>query len=251
MWLVLCSAEDLSALWAYQGLQARGLLPLELVTTEMLPHSLKWEHRLEESGTSTSITLADGRVINNRAVRGVLNRLAHVPLQHLAGAPDYDYAIQEYNAFFMSWLYALPQPILNSADAQGLCGAWRHISEWVCLAAQAGLATPYYKQTSHDQFDESKEARRLFPAGTSTVTSIVVGDRVVGPALPREIQLGCLRLARLSQTPLLGIDLTNGRSANDWSFAGATPMPDLRMGGEPLLDALFAELYQPERSRTP
>jgi hypothetical protein len=87
--------------------------------------------------------------------------------------------------------------------------------------------------------------------GTSTITAIVVGDRVVGPALPREVQLGCLRLARLSQTPLLGIELTNGGSTNDWSFAGATPMPDLRMGGEPLLDALFAELYQPGESKTP
>jgi hypothetical protein len=145
MWLVLCSAQDVSALWAFQGLQLRGLRPIELVTAEMLPYSLKWEHTLGASDPSISITLVDGRVIKNGAVRGVLNRLTHVPLQHLAGAPDYDYAMQEYTAFFMSWLFALPQPVLNRADAQGLCGAWRHISEWVWLAGRAGLPTTPYR----------------------------------------------------------------------------------------------------------
>jgi hypothetical protein len=69
MWLVLCSAQDVSALWAYQGLQARGLRPLELVTAEMLPYSLKWDHRLGAAGAGTSITLADGRVIKSDAMR--------------------------------------------------------------------------------------------------------------------------------------------------------------------------------------
>lgn len=243
MWLVLCSAQDVSALWAYQGLQARGLRPLELVTAEMLPYSLKWDHRLGAAGASTSITLADGRVIKSDAMRGVLNRLTSVPLQHLAGTPDYDYATQEFAAFFMSWLYTLPQPILNRADAQGLCGAWRHISEWVWLAARAGLPTPAYRQTSDDQIDETLELRRLFPVGTPTTSAIVVGDRVVAPSLPQGIRAGCLRLAHLSQTPLLGIELTKGAFNGTWTFAGATPMPDLCLGGEPLLDALAAELY--------
>lgn len=248
MWLVLCSAQDASALWAYEGLHARGLRPLELVTTEMLPHSLRWVHTVGESGAGISITLADGRIINHEAVQGVLNRIAHVPLQHLANAPDYDYATQEYTAFFMSWLHALPQPIFNGADAQGLCGAWRHVSEWVYLASEAGFQTPGYRQTSDDQINEASETRSLFPEGTPITTAIVVGDRVIGPALPREIHLSCLRLSRLSQTPLLGIELTCG-SPNAWTFAGATPMPDLRAGGEPLLDALAAELYRPSEGK--
>ena len=247
MWLILCSREDVSALWAYQGLRARGLLPLELVTAEMLSYRAGWDHRVGASGASISITLADGRVIRNDSVRGTLNRLTHVPLRHLAGAPDYDYVTQEYTAFFMSWLYALPQPVLNRADAQGLCGAWRHISEWVSLAAAAGLPTPAYRQTSHDQIDEALQLRRLFPTGTPITSAIVVGRRVVGPPLPPEIRAGCLRLAQLSQTQLLGVEFVTG--ANSWTFAGATPMPDLRLGGEPLIDALLAEFYQPEGSR--
>ena len=90
--------------------------------------------------------------------------------------------------------------------------------------------------------------RKLFPNGTPTTLAIAVGDRVIGPTLPREIRDGCLRLAHLAQTPLLGIEFVRDTSSNSWSFAGATHMPDLRLGGEPLLDALAAELFQPKTS---
>jgi hypothetical protein len=246
MWLLLCSEQDSSAIWAYQGLRRRGLLPLELVTAEMLLQGCKWEHRVGGAGPSISITLADGRVINNKTIRGTLNRLTQVPLQQLAGAPDYDYATQEYAAFFMSWLYSMPQPILNAATAQGLSGAWRHASEWVSLAARSGLQTPDYQQTSEDTIDERREMRRLLPAESLTTLFFVVGDRVVGPPLPPETRASCLRLAQLAESSLLGIELVNDTSSNSWTFAGATPMPDLRTGGEALLDALAAELYQPK-----
>ena len=246
MWLLLCSANDPSAMWAYQGLRRRGLLPLELVTAESLLQGCTWEHRVGAAKPSIVVTLADGRVITNETVRGTLNRLTHVPMQKLAGAPDHDYAAQEYAAFFMSWLYALPQPMLNSTAVQGLSGAWRHASEWVSLAAQAGLPTPHYRQTSEDTIDERREMRTLFPAGSPTTLFITVGDRVVGPEVQPEIRAGCLRLAQLAQTRLLGIELATDSSSNSWVFAGATPMPDLRAGGEPLLDALAAELYQPK-----
>lgn len=67
----------------------------------------------------------------------------------------------------------------------------------------------------------------------------------MGPALPRETRESCLRLAQLAETRLLGIELVSDTSSNSWTFAGATPMPDLRIGGEALLDALAAELYKP------
>jgi len=223
-------------------------LPLELVTDEMLLQRCKWEHRVGTSGVSIKIALADGRIIHNKAVRGTLNRLTHVPLKSLACIPDYEYATQEYSAFFMSWLSALPEPVLNASVAQGLSGAWRHASEWVSLAAQAGLPTPRYKQTSEDTIDERVELRRLLPAGSPTTLFIVVGDRVVGPPLPGEIRSACCRLAKLAETLLLGIELTQDQASDSMVFAGATPMPDLRLGGEPLLDALAAELYRPRKN---
>ena len=122
--------------------------------------------------------------------------------------------------------------------------SWRHVSEWVWLAARAGLPAPSYRQASSDQFDEMFEVRRLFPLGTPTTTAIVIQDQVIGDSLPSEIRAGCLRLAALSETPLLGIEFARA-SEKSWTFAGATPMPDLRLGGEPLLDALALTLSRP------
>jgi hypothetical protein len=243
MWLMICSAQDESAFWAYQGLRARGLIPFEFVTAEMLTTNARWEHTVGVNGANFNVTLADGRVINNRYVSGVVNRLTHVPLQHLAGTPDFEYATQEYTALFMSWVKALPSPIFNGVHSQGLSGAWRHVSEWVWLAAQAGLPTPAYLQTSHDEIDETIQLRRIVPDGTATTMAITLGDRVFGPNLPPQISHACKELARISETPLLGIELTLGQSSGPWTFVGATPLPDLRLGGQPLLDELARQLY--------
>jgi hypothetical protein len=43
---------------------------------------------------------------------------------------------------------------------------------------------------------------------------------------------------------LLGIDFAMSAVGAPWEFAGATPLPDLRLGGEPLLDALTMALAQ-------
>ncbi len=244
---MICSAQDASAHWAYQGLRARGLYPFELVTGEMLTTNAKWEHTVGVEGANFNVTLADGRVINNRYVNGVVNRLTHVPLQHLAGAPDYEYAMQEYTALFMSWLKALPSPVFNAVQSQGLSGAWRHVSEWVWMAAQAGLPTASYQQSSQDEIDETLQLRRIVPDGTPTMMVITLGDRVFGQSVPPRVSKACTELARISQTPLLGIELTVGQSHGLWTFAGATPMPDLRLGGEPLLNELARQLYVNQR----
>jgi hypothetical protein len=43
---------------------------------------------------------------------------------------------------------------------------------------------------------------------------------------------------------LLGIDFAMSAVGAPWEFAGATPLPDLTLGGEPLLDALAVALTQ-------
>ncbi len=97
MWLVLCSAYDIPALWAYQGLRARGLAPVELVSAELLTNTLRWEHRLGSAGVSINISLADGRVIRGDRVRGTLNRLLSLPFEYfqMASPVDRQYATQE------------------------------------------------------------------------------------------------------------------------------------------------------------
>lgn len=248
MWLMICSENDTAALWAYQGLQARGLRPFQLITAEMLSRNSRWEHTVGSDGANINITLSDGRVINNQKVRGVVNRLTHVPLKHLEGASDYDYAVQEYTALFMSWLHALPTPVYNAVHSQGLSGAWRHVSEWLWLAAQAGLNTPDYSQTCQDEIDETVQMRRIVPDGFATTTAVTLGDRVFGPFLPTTVRTACANLARISNTPLLGIDLAVNPQTKSFVFAGATPLPDLRLGGDYLLDVLAVKLFRRERS---
>lgn len=242
MWLVLCSANDISAHWAYHGLKQRGLDPLEMVYAEALPFSLSWEHRVSGSGVSVSITLPDGRLIDSGSIRGVINRLIAVPSMQVAHSPDGEYATQEFSALFLSWMYGLPGPVLNRATPQGLCGQWRHVSEWVWLASKAGLPVPAYKQSSQDQINEATTERRLFPLGTPTRTVIVVNGRACASDVPPLIREGCMRLSDLAGTSLLGIefavDLQSDGPDEKWIFAGATPMPDLRHGGEELLDQL-------------
>src|SRR5947208_1950032 len=143
MWLVLCGAHDLPALWAARGLESRGLHPLEIITPEVLAYNRRFVHRVAMSQRSVNIMLADGRVIDSEAICGTLNRLQLVPSEHLYGAnaTDRQYAQQELHALFLSWLTGLPGPVLNQPTPQGLSGAWRHLSEWTWIAGQAGLST--------------------------------------------------------------------------------------------------------------
>lgn len=238
MWLILCETNDLAALWVYEGLRDKGFNPLELVRADALLHGISWEHRLgPDDKVTIDIRLPDGRRINNREIQGVINRLLSVPNENrtFIHASEENYFINEMTAFFLSWLYALPKPVLNRPTPQGLSGYARHISEWIWLAAQAGLPTPdyVYSDNGHVAIDSGYL--------TSTVHVFVIGNQFVGNMAPVNIRKGCLRLAELSRTELLGITFVIG--PNDrWTFAGATPTPDLIMGGQLLLNTLAAVL---------
>jgi hypothetical protein len=231
MWLVLCHTNDASALWAFNGLKARGMRPIELVTAETLAFSLRWEHRIGANGTSIRIELPDGRVLDNERIHGVLNRIQFVPMSHWRWASDQerDYVQQETYAFYTSWLNAFSCPILNPATPLGLCGAWLSEARWLKLAAQVNLPVPAYTSDS---------AR---PICSPQRTVLVAGTAVEPAGLPAVVEEGCRKLACLSETPLLAI----GFSLNPdgaWEFRGANPVPDLRAFGEKSLDCIQAGL---------
>jgi len=239
MWLVLCPSDDLAALWAFHGLKERGLESLELVTVETLGLGVRWDHRVSTQRVSLGFTLADGRCIRDGDLQGTLNRLSYPPLDSLVlfQPADREYVRQELTSFFLSWLSALPGPVINRPTPWGLAGQWRHVSEWAALAARAGLPVPPYHLTSRDLHEPTSPAMRLVPHGVAITTLIVAGSAVVGASAPPSIREGCLRLAGLADTALLGVEFLADPQAG-WLFAGATPLPDLRLGGEPLLDAL-------------
>lgn len=244
MWLVLCDARDAAAAWAGQQLRARGLQPLEILSADQLALSDFQEHRLEgRSGWTLRLRTEAGLQVDGAGLKGVLNRLYTVPIAHWRQAPEADqsYVQQELVAFFLSWLFALRCPVINRPTPQGLCGQWRMESEWAWLARQAGLPVAPYRQTSRDRIDEARGARRLVPEGALVRTVVVAGGRVIGPALSPAIAEACVRLAELAGTALLGIDFVS-HVQQPWSFAGASPTPDLRVGGEALISALLGAL---------
>jgi hypothetical protein len=62
--------------------------------------------------------------------------------------------------------------------------------------------------------------------------------------LSPELASSCTALAARTGTPLLGVTLAVEADGQPW-FAGATPLPDLRLGGDPLLDGLARALSAP------
>lgn len=236
MFLVLCSAVDQSAAWAYEHLRRCGIAPIHLVTTESLAYA-RWDHRVGAAGNTITITLPDGRVVNSREIQGVLNRVTTIGADQANRATqgDRDYALSELNAFYLSWLYCLPG-VVNRTTPQGLCGRWRHPSEWTALAQQAGLPVRTYRQSEQDAADRVYG----FPStvsGTHAVKAVVFRDRVFGASLPDCVAEASIRFAALAGLDLMGVDFEIN-SNGDCLFASASPSPDLFLGGTELIGAL-------------
>ncbi len=239
MVLVLCEEADLAAAWAGERLRLRGV-DVQIVTGADLAAAGRLEHRIGRAGATFELELADGRRLSGRTVRGVLNRLSFLPSACLRriGGPDREYAAQEFYALYLSWLHSLQGPLLNAPTPQGLCGNWRHPSSWIALAAQVGLPALPYRQSSRDD----PAARWQAAASPAPATVFVVGGRIVAePAVHREFDEPCRRLADAAGAKLLGVDFASATDGR-WRFMGASVMPDLMRGGEPLADAL-AEVF--------
>jgi hypothetical protein len=274
MWLLLYCDGDESALWAAEGLARRGLTPLMRVTSTMLASASRWEHCVEDTGSAyTRVALADGVTLDSRAISGTLNRLDHLPWDWpgQATAADRDYAASELLAFFASWLHSLPAPVVNPPSPGSLAGPCFSFPGWVMRAARAGLATATYREESRAGIPGTHtvtyDGAELLPSGLPTGrecgavasrvhTLYVVGPQVFTaegtPAPPQVVREGCQRLAGEAGAVLLGVDflVELGGPEEQWLFVGATPLPDLRPGGEVLLDALSATLGSPAGART-
>jgi hypothetical protein len=236
MWLILCHADDFPALWLHEALLADdGGDSLELVTAETLASSIGWEHRVGTRKASTTIRLADGRIIRSNDVRGVVNRirLAPLPIWRFVEARDREYVQQELNAFYLSWLHALPGPVLNPATPNGMCGAWRHNAIWTRIALQAGLRVT--QKSPGDTF--SMTPAQSAPSWSESTTVIVVGDTTTNSAAPKDVVSGCKRLSAIADTPLVGVTFEI-MPPGEWVFRAATPFPDFRLGGTEFLMGL-------------
>jgi hypothetical protein len=239
---IFCLANDLPALWVVHGLKRRGLISLEVYTPEALVYNRRLEHRLVGNETITCIDLADGRVLEGAEFHGVLNRITALPVEHFRSAipADIQYAVQEQQAVFLSWLHGLPGVLINRPGGRGLCGDSRSAAEWSWLAGRAGFPTLRFHQSDLSPGD----TLGLSPQVDSIVQIIVLDGLAYGQGsreLPGDFRAGLSRLADLSGLRLFGVDFCR-KPEGELGFASATLLPDLRLGGEALMDALAEAL---------
>lgn len=231
MRLLLHDPADPSAAWVLEGLRARGV-SLEPVSSGDLLRARRWCHAVGTDGASIEIVLADGRTISSHEVRGAINRLTAVPpLPGAVAGADREYAVQELHAFWLSWLAALPGPLLNRPTPFSLCGLWLDETQWALRAARAGLPC------GPMPLGDATQAPPPAPSAWLVVAcGAVLGAREAAPLAP-----ACAALARDVGADMLGIGLARGADGG-LRFATATTLPDLRTAGAPLLDVLARRL---------
>ncbi|MEA3028935.1 MAG: hypothetical protein QOG13_260 [Sphingomonadales bacterium] len=239
MTLILCEAGDPAASWAAERLRARGR-SVDIVTGAALGDAARWEHRIDGTAAAVRVTLADGQILSSDAPRPILNRLGFAPLDRLraTAGEDYCYASQELFAFYLSWLHAWPAVVINRPTPQGLGGNQRHGSAWAALAAAAGLPTRRWRQS-----DEDPPGFGWAPAPAAAMAFVVAGRALLPPELAGDLAAPCRALAAGAGTALLGIGFA-GDAQGGWEMVGASPVPDLAPGGEPLVEALAEALAE-------
>src|SRR5215210_4937171 len=103
MWMVISEPEDRPALWAYSKLREAGLDPIEQITPAEFSYAAESTYILKSQNSKFEFKLRDGRIVRSDEIQGILNRLSLVHTEHLGYSPDTQYAIQEFNAFFLGW----------------------------------------------------------------------------------------------------------------------------------------------------
>ena len=244
-WLVLCGHGDAVGRWAFEQLRAKMTGTVEIVT-DMDLVGAAWDHRVTDDAVVTELQLADGRTIASSAILGALNRLIHAPpaMVGVLTPADREYGYAEYSALLLSWLASIEGPVLNPPTTRGLSGAWRSDLEWAVLAADVGLAcVPLAADSALTTIQPPGAWDAWPPYSEAAESAIVVGEEVFSAQqLDRATRDACRALARLAGTPLLGLMFEATMDAGPPRLRGATPLPNLRAAGPPVIDVLAMEL---------
>lgn len=245
MLVVVAALEDDAALWFVRAATARGV-PCTVLTTQALSFPRRLSHSLSDDGFATRIELTDGTVVDSGAVDGVLNRLVEAPSMawRSAAAGERDYAAAELHALTVSWLHALPCPVRNRPAPDCLAGRLLHPFAAAAAATAAGLSCPPL-QIGTGWSGEPAMALQLAAvaragAGAQVRRLVCLDGAVLAEDVPED---QCVAIKRFTTSAglhdaLVGMDflVAGGR----WWFAGATPLPELRLGGPLLVDGLLA-----------
>jgi hypothetical protein len=247
MLLVICGLDDEGALWFARRVRQSGA-DCTIVTTEALSYARHLSHRLARGEVRTELRLADGTRLVDSEISGVLNRAVQPPgAAWLWAAPaERDYAIVELHACTLSWLHALPCPVRNRPEPDCLAGPLRHPFVTVAAAHAAGLPCPEIRFDTAGPLSPADSlllaAARAAGPHARPVHLACLDGVVAGGEPPEPVAAGIAAFATRmgAAEALLGVDFFAGDGG--WWFAGTSPLPDLRAGGETLCQRLLALL---------
>lgn len=249
MLVVLCSAQDADALWFAVRARRTGAA-VAVVTDTRLAFARRRSHRVDGDGARSVVVLDDGTRLDDRSVTGVLNRLTAAPdaaWRAVRDPAERDYATAELGAFTLSWLAGLRCPVRNRPDPSFLAGTPHEPLVALAAARAAGWPCPDVDLDTAAGDDVGDgllgAAARLAGPGARAVTAVLLDGAVTGPAgLPGWLpaHAGAFAAALGAMDQLLGATFVAGPGG--WWFAGAQPLPPLRVGGDRLVAALLAAL---------
>jgi hypothetical protein len=141
MIVILAHGEDEVAAGVERLLRLRASARhVRRIDADELILATTWSHSQREGRTTTTLRFAEGNRIDSDEIDVVFNRLDFVAASHFAqSVEDHTYAVAEMSALLLSWLASLCCPVINKPSSRGLTGARRGPTEWMMLAAKAGL----------------------------------------------------------------------------------------------------------------
>lgn len=235
MILILAEPGDAAALWLRGALKPFFSGPVRVLTPARLIYAPSIVQRMDTRGGTIRITLDDGEELDFAAVRGVVNRLATVPMAHLDRAEPADrlYAATELHAFLLGLLASLSCPLLNSPAPEWLAGPHHSEIGALHLAVAAGLRCPARV------VDASRPAPPVRDRRADTA-HVVLDDQVIGPVLPARWRDALLQFARGWGARLVQIETREEDGQR--IFVAASSLVDFPRGGGVLVRAVARAL---------
>jgi hypothetical protein len=246
MWLILTEPYDDTGTWLAEGLRPLTSEAVVHLTTRDLTQRARVCQVVADGESWFRVTVENGRTIDSRTLNGVVNRICALPpgLALRLHDPLRDSAQRNFGLPLLRMLHDVAGPVLNRPTAQGISGDFRLDFEWAALANQVGLprapARPAWPPARvPDRSHTNMSASDIVPVA-------VIGDQVlvldnVDTRLPGNVIASCRRLAALSRTSLLGLDLMRS-SPGEWKFLRANPRVNLVPGGAEVLTAVARAL---------
>jgi hypothetical protein len=138
---VLLNRDDVQGVKLSRLLRHAAKQDIKLIAAEELVYATSFNCGFKNGKAFFLLQLIDGFIFSNETVTAVINRIQHLPVQHLARfkKEDQDYVKAELDAVFVFLFSILPNNIFNSATPAGFCGRRRPQLEWLLLAHQCGF----------------------------------------------------------------------------------------------------------------